>query len=137
MLFTCNPSALPTNFANCLTCFLNLFFVQRPPFYGLKMGLLPSGKRALKVSLQAFFLSFILIFVLPQQFRIRGSIGSQIIAQIGIFIMSTAVAFCWEISHHFVQVCSSQANFKGKKMLYDVLVVLPGMRRLTSFPETL
>ncbi|KAF2946387.1 hypothetical protein DAI22_02g289400 [Oryza sativa Japonica Group] len=78
--------------------------VQRPPFYGLKMGLLPSGKRALKVSLQAFFLSFILIFVLPQQFRIRGSIGSQIIAQIGIFIMSTAVAFCWEISHHFVQV---------------------------------
>ncbi|KAL5207952.1 hypothetical protein ABZP36_032387 [Zizania latifolia] len=82
--------------------------VQRPPFYGLKMGLLPSGKRALKVSLQAFFLSFILIFVLPQQFRIRGSIGSQIITQIGIFIMSTAISFCWEISHHFVQVAHTR-----------------------------
>uniref|UniRef100_J3LFX3 Uncharacterized protein n=2 Tax=Oryza brachyantha TaxID=4533 RepID=J3LFX3_ORYBR len=68
------------------------------------MGLLPSGKRALKVSLQAFFLSFILIFVLPQQFRIKGSIGSQISTQIGIFIMGIAVSFCWELSHHFVQV---------------------------------
>ncbi|KAL5211742.1 hypothetical protein ABZP36_022589 [Zizania latifolia] len=88
--------------------------VQRPPFYGLKMGLLLSGKRALKVSLQAFFLSFILIFVLPQQFRIRGPIGSQIITQIGIFIMSTCVSFCWEISHHFVQVCSSRYNFRDR-----------------------
>lgn len=68
------------------------------------MGLLPSGKRALKVSLQAFCLSLVLIFVLPQQFRIGGSIGSKIITQIGIFVVITGVSFCWEISHHFFQV---------------------------------
>ncbi|CAN6233928.1 unnamed protein product [Urochloa humidicola] len=78
--------------------------VQRPLFYGLKMGLLPSGKRALKVSLQAFCLSFALVLFLPQQFRIGGSIGSQILTQISIFIVTAGVSFCLEISHHFVQV---------------------------------
>ncbi|RLN08363.1 hypothetical protein C2845_PM11G29960 [Panicum miliaceum] len=78
--------------------------VQRPLFYGLKMGLLPSGKRALKVSLQAFCLSFVLILLLPQQFRNGGSIGSQILTQISIFIVTAGVSFCLEISHHFVQV---------------------------------
>ncbi|CAN6246555.1 unnamed protein product [Urochloa humidicola] len=78
--------------------------VQRPLFYGLKMGLVPSGKRALKVSLQAFCLSFALVLFLPQQFRIGGSIGSQILTQIGIFIVTAGVSFCLEISHHFVQV---------------------------------
>ncbi|XP_062219927.1 uncharacterized protein LOC133919523 [Phragmites australis] len=78
--------------------------VQRPLFYGLKIGLLPSGKRALKVSLQAFCLSFVLIVLLPRQCRIGGSIGSQILTQISIFIVTTDVSFCLEISHHFVQV---------------------------------
>ncbi|KAK3154929.1 hypothetical protein QOZ80_2BG0196750 [Eleusine coracana subsp. coracana] len=78
--------------------------VQRPLFYGLKMGLLPSGKRALKVSLQAFCLSIVLTLFLPRQFRIGGSIGSQILTQISIFIMTAGVSFCLEISHHFVQV---------------------------------
>ncbi|KAI4981182.1 hypothetical protein ZWY2020_021667 [Hordeum vulgare] len=78
--------------------------VQRPMFYGLKMGLLPSIKRALKMSLQVFLVSIVLILILPRQFRIGGSIGSQIITQIAIFIVTTCVSFCWEISHHFVQV---------------------------------
>ncbi|OEL24176.1 hypothetical protein BAE44_0014807 [Dichanthelium oligosanthes] len=78
--------------------------VQRPLFYGLKMGLLPTGKRALKVSLQAFCLSFVLILLLPRQFRIGGSIGSQILTQISILIVTAGVSFCLEISHHFVQV---------------------------------
>ncbi|CAM0944787.1 unnamed protein product [Alopecurus aequalis] len=82
--------------------------VQRPLFYGLKMGLLPSMKRALKVSLQAFCLSLVLIFILPRQFRIGGSIGSQIITHIGIFMVTIGVSFCWEISHHFVQVVHSR-----------------------------
>uniref|UniRef100_A0A453PAI3 Uncharacterized protein n=1 Tax=Aegilops tauschii subsp. strangulata TaxID=200361 RepID=A0A453PAI3_AEGTS len=76
-----------------------------PMFYGLKMGLLPSIKRALKMSLQVFLLSLVLILFLPRQFRMGGSIGSQIITQIAIFIVTTGVSFCWEISHHFVQVC--------------------------------
>ncbi|RCV07803.1 hypothetical protein SETIT_1G274800v2 [Setaria italica] len=78
--------------------------VQRPLFYGLKMGLLPSGKKSLKVSLQAFCLSFALILLLPWQFRNGGSIGSQILTQISIFIVTAGVSFCLEISHHFVQV---------------------------------
>ncbi|XP_062222423.1 uncharacterized protein LOC133921522 [Phragmites australis] len=78
--------------------------VQRPLFYGLKMGLLPSGKRALKVSLQAFCLSFVLILFLPRQFRTGGSIGSQLLTQISIFMVTTGVSLCLEISHHFVQV---------------------------------
>ncbi|KAL6899530.1 hypothetical protein ACP4OV_006188 [Aristida adscensionis] len=78
--------------------------VQRPLFYGLKMGLLPSGKRALKVSLQAFCLSFVLILLLLRQFRIGGSIGRQIVTQISIFVVTTCVSFCLEISHHFVQL---------------------------------
>jgi len=68
------------------------------------MGLLPSGKRALKVSLQAFCLSFVLILLLPREFRIGGSIGSQTLTQISIFIVTAGVSFCLEISHHFVQV---------------------------------
>ncbi|KAF8768600.1 hypothetical protein HU200_007149 [Digitaria exilis] len=78
--------------------------VQRPLYYGLKMGLLPSGRRALKVSLQAFCLSFALILFLPRQFGIGGSIGSQILTQISIFIVIAGVSCCLEISHHFVQV---------------------------------
>jgi nucleoporin NDC1 len=73
------------------------------------MGLLPSGKRALKVSLQAFILSIVLSLFLPWQFRIGGSIGRQILTQISIFIMTAGVSFCLEISHHFVQVSSLQS----------------------------
>ncbi|WVZ74177.1 hypothetical protein U9M48_022390 [Paspalum notatum var. saurae] len=78
--------------------------VQRPLFYGFKMGLLPSGKRALKVSLQAFILSLALILFRPRQFRPGGSVGSQILTQISIFIVTAVVSFSLEISHHFVQV---------------------------------
>jgi hypothetical protein len=74
------------------------------------MGLLPSGKRALKVSLQAFILSIVLSLFRPWQFRIGGSIGSQILTQISIFIMTTGVSFCLEISHHFVQVSSLRSE---------------------------
>nr|ACG45501.1 hypothetical protein [Zea mays] len=78
--------------------------VQRPLFYGLKMGVLPSGERALKLSMQAFFLSLFMIFFLPWQFRTGGSIGSQILTEISIFIVTTGVSLCLEINHHFVQV---------------------------------
>jgi nucleoporin NDC1 len=87
-----------------------MFLMQRPLFYGLKMGLLPSGKRALKVSLQAFCLSIVLSLFLPRQFRIGGSIGSQILTQISIFIMTAGVSLCLEISHHFVQVSSLRSE---------------------------
>lgn len=70
------------------------------------MGVLPSGERALKLSMQAFFLSLFMIFFLPWQFRTGGSIGSQILTEISIFIVTTGVSLCLEINHHFVQVCS-------------------------------
>ncbi|KAE8793539.1 hypothetical protein D1007_31824 [Hordeum vulgare] len=90
----------------CYLTLLSYLWLEllRPMFYGLKMGLLPSIKRALKMSLQVFLVSIVLILILPRQFRMGGSIGSQIITQIAIFIVTTCVSFCWEISHHFVQV---------------------------------
>ncbi|EES07443.1 hypothetical protein BDA96_04G298100 [Sorghum bicolor] len=75
--------------------------LQRPLFYGLKMGLLPSGNRALKLSIQAFLISHFLVFFLPWQFR-KG--GSVILTEISILMVTAAVSFCLEINYQFVQV---------------------------------
>ncbi|XP_071678848.1 uncharacterized protein [Lolium perenne] len=100
--------------------------LKRPLFYGLKMGLLPSMRRALNVSLQAFCRSFVLIFILPRQFRIGGSIGSQIITQISIFMVTTVVSFCWEISHHLFSVCIQEgAVLLHLRTLVDAVSCLP------------
>lgn len=82
--------------------------VQRPLFYGLKMGLLPSGNRALKLSIHAFLLFHFLVFFLPWQFRKGGSVGSQILTEISILIVTAGVSFCLEINYHFVQVAHTR-----------------------------
>jgi nucleoporin NDC1 len=69
------------------------------------MVLLPSGNRALKLSVQTFLISHFLVFFLPWQFRKGGSVG--ILTEISILIVTAGIGFCLEINYQFVQVCSS------------------------------
>ncbi|XP_010909755.1 uncharacterized protein [Elaeis guineensis] len=78
--------------------------IQRPLFYSFKMGISSSLKRALKVSTQAFFCSSLLMLFLPDQFKYKSTIGKYIIQQIKFYIGAFTISFCWEISHHLLQV---------------------------------
>lgn len=78
--------------------------IQRPLFYSFKMGISSSLKRALKVSTQAFFCSSLLMLFLPNQYKFKSTMGKYIMQQIKFYIGTFTVSFCWEISHHFLQV---------------------------------
>ncbi|XP_064989123.1 uncharacterized protein LOC135627088 [Musa acuminata AAA Group] len=77
--------------------------IQRPFFYSFKIGLSQSLKRALKLSVQAYVSSVILIFFLPDQLKNKNMIGKFIIQQLRFYIGILTVSICWELSHHLLQ----------------------------------
>ncbi|CAL9782668.1 unnamed protein product [Musa acuminata subsp. burmannicoides] len=77
--------------------------IQRPFFYSFKIGLSQSLKRALKLSVQAYVSSVILIFFLPDQLKNQNMIGKFIIQQLRFYIGILTVSICWELSHHLLQ----------------------------------
>ncbi|XP_072956859.1 uncharacterized protein [Typha angustifolia] len=84
--------------------------VQRPLFYSFKMGLPSSSKRALKMSVQAFVYSFLLMMFLPEQFKNKRTLGRHIIQQFKFFIGMYTVSLCWEICHHLLQVVHTRRS---------------------------
>ncbi|URD84420.1 Nucleoporin protein Ndc1-Nup [Musa troglodytarum] len=77
--------------------------IQRPLFYSFKIGLSQSLKRALKLSVQAYVSSVILIFFLPDQLKNKSMIGKFIVQQLRFYIGILTVSICWELSHHLLQ----------------------------------
>ncbi|KAJ8511261.1 hypothetical protein OPV22_001695 [Ensete ventricosum] len=86
-----------------ICCFLDWFDLQRPLFYSFKIGLSQSLKRALKLSVQAYVSSVILIFFLPDQLKNKSMIGELIIQQLRFYIAILTVSICWELSYHLLQ----------------------------------
>ncbi|KAJ1703019.1 hypothetical protein LUZ63_002798 [Rhynchospora breviuscula] len=78
--------------------------IQRPLFYSFKKGFYSSFPRALKMSVQGFVYSFMLLLFLPDEYQIKGTIGRRLISQIRVLLGIFTVSFCWEISHHLLQV---------------------------------
>ncbi|WOL10723.1 hypothetical protein Cni_G19482 [Canna indica] len=83
---------------------LNFPIIQRPLFYRFKIALLSSVRRAVKLSVQAYVCSVIVMLFLPDQFKSKHKTGKLIIQQLQFFIGTIIVSICWEMSHHLLQV---------------------------------
>ncbi|XP_042373418.1 uncharacterized protein LOC121967330 [Zingiber officinale] len=83
---------------------LNFPIIQRPLFYSFKVGLSSALKRAFKLSVQTHVWSFIIILLLPDQFKTINMIGEFMVQQIRFYIGTLIASICWEISHHLLQV---------------------------------
>ncbi|KAJ6838946.1 uncharacterized protein M6B38_317865 [Iris pallida] len=78
--------------------------IQRTLYYSFKMGLSSSAKQALKLSTVSFFSSTVLMIFLPDQFKSKTTRVQFIIQLIYFYVGMSAVSFCWELSHHLLQV---------------------------------
>ncbi|XP_078163219.1 nucleoporin protein Ndc1-Nup protein [Carex rostrata] len=78
--------------------------IQRPLFYSFKKGFFLSFPRALKMSVQGFVYSFVLLLFLHDEYKIKATIGRWVNNQIRVFLGIFIVSFCWEMSHHLLQV---------------------------------
>lgn len=78
--------------------------VQRPLFYSFKRGIPACIKRAFKLSSLAFLCSLLLSAFLPHQYKNMGGVGKFIVQLIYSYIASLSISFCWELSHHLLQV---------------------------------
>ncbi|PKA52135.1 hypothetical protein AXF42_Ash014072 [Apostasia shenzhenica] len=91
--------------------------IQRPVFYSFKMGLLSSLSQALQLSTLSFFSYLLLFLFLPHQLQFVGSVGSFILYQFKFYAGLSVISFCWELSHHLLQVVLTKrcvfAPFRG------------------------
>ncbi|KAM0950213.1 putative nucleoporin protein Ndc1-Nup [Dioscorea sansibarensis] len=82
--------------------------LQRPLFFSFKMELSACLRRALKLSAQAVACSTVLVMFVPCEFRSEFRLG-RFLSQLFNFYIGTSVAsFCWELSHHLLQVVHSR-----------------------------
>ncbi|KAJ4755532.1 Nucleoporin NDC1 [Rhynchospora pubera] len=111
--------------------------IQRPLFYSFKKYFYSSFTSALKMSVRWFVYSFMLLLFLPAEFQIKGTIGRWLISQIRVLLGIFTFSFCWEISHHLLQVLhtrrcifappqgSAAAETNPSKTLLEVLEQSP------------
>ncbi|RWR90493.1 hypothetical protein CKAN_01959000 [Cinnamomum micranthum f. kanehirae] len=78
--------------------------IQRPLFFSFKMGLPSSLRQALKLSSAAYLISTVLMLFLPDPFQLKSTIRQLLVQQITIYLGTSVVSFCWELSHHLLQV---------------------------------
>ncbi|KAJ8618458.1 hypothetical protein MRB53_014644 [Persea americana] len=78
--------------------------IQRPLFFSFKMGLPSSLWQALKLSSAAYLISTVLMLFLPDPFKLESTIRQLLVQQITIYLGTSVVSFCWELSHHLLQV---------------------------------
>ncbi|WOL16856.1 hypothetical protein Cni_G25644 [Canna indica] len=78
--------------------------IQRPLFYSFKIGLSSSLKRAMKLSVQAYVCSSILVLFMPDQFKSKTTTRKFIVQQLNFYLGLLTVSICWELSHHLVQI---------------------------------
>lgn len=76
---------------------------QRMLFFGFKMGLPSSLRRASELSANAYVFSTLLVAFVTSQFGFQYSLGKSLLEQIVLFIGVSAVFVCWELSRHLHQ----------------------------------
>ncbi|ONK71165.1 uncharacterized protein A4U43_C04F5480 [Asparagus officinalis] len=78
--------------------------IQRPLFYSFKRGLPLSVRQALKLSTVAFIFSTVLATFLPDQCKRKSTVWQFVVQLFYLYIGTSAISFCWELSHHLLQV---------------------------------
>ncbi|KAG9442405.1 hypothetical protein H6P81_018259 [Aristolochia fimbriata] len=85
--------------------------IQRPLFFCFKMGLRSSLKHSLRLSSSSFVLSTVLMAFLPNNLKTSRTLGQFIVQHIILFLGTSVVSFCWELSCHLLQVLYTRRSF--------------------------
>lgn len=78
--------------------------IQRPLFFSLKMAIPSSLREALKLSSLAYVFSTVLMVFLPDEYKMKSTVKLFIIREFTFYLGTSVVSFCWEFSHHLLQV---------------------------------
>ncbi|QCD76957.1 nucleoporin NDC1 [Vigna unguiculata] len=79
---------------------LHFPIIQRPPFFSFKMGVPSAARQAFKLSVLAFFISGVLLELLPHPFKYAVATTRFFVEQITSFAATFAIFFSWELTHH-------------------------------------
>ncbi|XP_068639283.1 uncharacterized protein [Aristolochia californica] len=84
--------------------------IQRPLFFSFKMGLPSSLAHSLRLSSLSLVLSTVFIAFLPNNLKKHSTLAHSIVQQIILFLGTSVVSFCWELSCHLLQVLHTRRS---------------------------